>query len=49
MHYLKKIEEMEKELKKKEVLISTYQTKITELSHKLAGDTERVKLMNKMQ
>ena len=49
MHYLSKIEDLEKELKKKEVLIVSYQAKITELSNKLTGDSERVKLMNKMQ
>ncbi len=40
---------MEKELKKKEIIISQYQDKITELSHRVAGDNERVRLMGRMK
>jgi chromosome segregation ATPase len=49
MHYLGKIQEMEKELKKKEVVIGSYQARITELNHQLAGDSERIRLATKMK
>lgn len=44
-----KIEAMEKELKKKEVVIVSYQQKLTELTRQLSGDAERVKLLGKMR
>ena len=49
LHYLTKIEAMEKELKKKEITIQSYQEKIVQLNNRLAGDGERVKLMDKMK
>ena len=49
MHYLKKIEALEVELKRRDTLIQSYMTRITELNHKIAGDNDRVRLMNKIQ
>lgn len=46
--YMTKIEEMEKELKRKEIVISSYELKVNEINNKIAGDGERVKLMGKM-
>lgn len=39
---------MEKELKRKEIIIATYDIKVKELTSRLAGDTDRVRLMDKM-
>jgi len=47
--YIKKIEEMEKELKRKEVVIGSYEIKLNDLSSKAVGDVERIKLMSKMR
>jgi hypothetical protein len=47
--YISKIESMEKELKRKEIIIATYELKVKELSIRLAGDSERIKLMAKLQ
>lgn len=47
--YISKIEGMEKELKRKEIIIATYELKVGELNARLAGDGERIKLMNKLQ
>lgn len=46
--YITKIEGMEKELKRKEITIATYELKVQELNSRLAGDNERIKLMSKM-
>lgn len=40
---------MEKELKKKEVAIDSYQLQIAKLNHRVSGDAERLKLMARMR
>jgi hypothetical protein len=47
--YMSKIESMEKELKRKEIVITTYDLKVKELSSRLAGDHDRLRLMTRMQ
>lgn len=39
---------MEKELKRKEIVIGTYELKVKELNIRLAGDSERIKLISKL-
>lgn len=36
-------------MKKKEIIIGQYQDKISELSHRVTGDNERIRLMGKMK
>lgn len=40
---------MEKELKKKEVMIDSYQQQIAHLNTRISGDNERLKLMVRMR
>jgi hypothetical protein len=40
---------MEKELKRKEIVIAGYEIRVKDLNHKLAGDHDRIKVMAKMQ
>lgn len=46
--YISKIQGMEKELKRKEIVIGTYELKVKELNIRLAGDSERIKLISKL-
>lgn len=49
LHYLRKIEEMEKELKRKEVLVISYEIKTKELSQAVIGDRERIAIIAKLK
>lgn len=46
--YMTKIEGMEKELKRKEIIIASYEIKMSEMGNRLAGDSERIKLIAKL-
>lgn len=46
--YMTKIEGMEKELKRKEIIIASYEIKMEEVGTKLAGDNDRIRLITRL-
>ena len=45
MYYLTKIETLETELKRKQSVVVAYELKIAELTKRVAGDLERMRLV----
>ena len=49
LHYIEKIDCLERELKRKEIAITTYQEKLIEMNNRLAGESERNRLIERMR